>query len=66
MVGVNMIKYSNAWTLKSMYDNNSIAVYCEDESKEYRIKASELLKIINQHCFVERKARKHVYLEVLK
>lgn len=54
-------KITYARTLGSMYDNNSISVYVKD--KEYRIKAMDLLPLLNSVDFVEEKARTHTYLK---
>lgn len=50
-------------TLKSMYDNDSIVIITTDE-KFYRIKATEILKLLKEVNFKTRKARTHTYLEV--
>ena len=53
----------NIWTLKSGYDNDSVEV--KVGKKFFRIKVAEFLKIINGVEFAERKAKVHIYLEVV-
>jgi len=57
------MKIKNCYTLGSQYDNNSLVVITQDD-KEYRIKATEILKLLKGQKFKQRKARKHIYLEV--
>jgi len=50
-------------TLKTIYDNDSLSV-CVGEDWSYRIKASEILKLLKTHNFIEDKKKKCCYLEV--
>jgi hypothetical protein len=60
-------KFTSAYTLASMFDQDSIAVSMKSsDGKEYRIKASEILKLIQQHVFKVEKARRYHYLQVIK
>lgn len=60
---VNTKDITQVFTLQSMYDNNSIAVYIDDT--EYRIKREDLLIIINNSnmTFEKYTPRKHTYLK---
>ena len=54
---------TNCYSIGSMYDNNSIIVLNGD--KHYRLKCNEILKIIKNYEFTEKKARTNTYLEVV-
>lgn len=49
-----------AWTLKSMYDGNCIAIKTTNEV--YRISADTILAMINDYSFDTNKKRTHTYL----
>ena len=57
-------KIVHIWTLKTMYDNDSIAMR-DDKGKSFRFKISELMKVLNFLKFKPVKKRVHTYLIIL-
>lgn len=55
-------RVTNAYTLKTTYDNNSIEIIAQGEV--YRMKAGEILSMINEFVFKKTKAKKYTYLTV--
>lgn len=56
--------FERAYTLKSMYDNDSIALW-HKSGVAYRIQTSELLKLIKKAKFKTETKKVHTYLEVV-
>ena len=52
----------NLYTLGSRYDNNSLSVKTDEGI--FRIKAEEILKMVNNFRFKKVKKKVHTYLEV--
>ena len=56
--GVDLV---GARTLGSMYDHNCIEIMDKDKNT-YRIKATEILSLLQKHDFSQTKGRKYYYL----
>tara|TARA_R110002020_G_scaffold431758_1_gene641790 strand:- start:105 stop:317 length:213 start_codon:yes stop_codon:yes gene_type:complete len=59
---INGQKIRTIYTLKSMYDGNSVHAILKDGT-ECRIDADVLLEMAKKHTFVGQKARKYTHLK---
>ena len=55
---------TRVWTQSSRFDNNSVAL-CDDKGNQYRMKAEEILRLLDGRRFIPIKKRTHTYLELV-